>query len=211
MPGRLFVISGPSGSGKSTIIRTLRNRLKNLGYSVSHTSRGPRSGERDGIDYHFVNRETFDIMIENGAFVEWAEVYHCFYGTSIAGLEEQTALGLDVLLDLDVQGAKNIKKHFDNSVLIHLLPPSLQTLEKRLKGRGTDDEEIIKKRMEAASNVIKNCVWYDYVVINDDLENAVLEVQAIITSERCRTARRMKRIEELFDIPTRQNRNQIDD
>ncbi|MCP4614579.1 MAG: guanylate kinase [Planctomycetes bacterium] len=202
MTGRLFVFSGPSGSGKSTIISTLRNRLKNLGYSVSHTSRGPRSGERDGIDYHFVNRETFDSMIADGGFVEWAEVYHCFYGTSIAGLEKQTSSGFDVLLDLDVQGAKNIKEHFDNSVLIHLLPPSLEALEKRLKDRGTDDEDIIGKRMETAPDVIKNCVWYDYVVINDDLENAVLEVQAIITSERCRTARRMKEIEELFDIPT---------
>ncbi len=202
MPGRLFVISGPSGSGKTTIITTLRNQLKNLGYSVSHTSRKPRSGERDGIDYHFVGRETFDRMIKNGDFVEWAEVYNCFYGTSFAGLEKQTALELDILLDLDAVGAKNIKEHSDNSVLIHLLPPSLSTLEKRLKGRGTDDEGTIGKRMETASDIIKNCVWYDYIVINDDLENAVLEVQAIIISERCRATRRMKGIRELFDIPS---------
>ena len=166
MSGQLFVISGPSGAGKSTIVNALRERIEDLGYSISHTSRNPRGTEKDGIEYHFVSRKTFREMIDKGAFVEWARVYHDYYGTSVSGLKEQVAAGLDILLDLDTQGAKNIKKHFENSVLIYMLPPSLGILEKRLKQRGTDDERVVSSRMEKASDEIKNCVWHDYIIIN---------------------------------------------
>jgi len=189
MPGQLFVISGPSGAGKSSIVNALLGRTDGLVYSISHTSRRPRGTENDGIDYHFVDSKTFNRMIEAGAFVEWARVYDDFYGTSFSSLEGQTGSGLDVLLDVDSQGARNIRKHFEDSVLICLFPPSLEILEKRLRGRGTDDEGVIKARMEKALNDIDNCLWYDYIIINDDLEKAITEARSIIISERCRMAR----------------------
>jgi guanylate kinase len=200
MSGQLFVISGPSGAGKSTIVNALRESIGDLGYSISHTSRKPRGTEKDGIEYHFVSRKTFREMIEMGAFVEWAKVYNDYYGTSVSGLNEQVAAGLDILLDLDGQGAKNIKKHFENSVLIYVLPPSLEILEKRLKQRGTDDESVLNSRMEKASGEIKNCVWHDYIIINNDLEKAIGEAQTILISERCRTSRRIPGVKKMFDI-----------
>ncbi|MBC8460088.1 MAG: guanylate kinase [Deltaproteobacteria bacterium] len=200
MSGQLFVISGPSGAGKSTIVNALRERIEDLGYSISHTSRKPRGTEKDGIEYHFVSRKTFREMIEKGAFVEWAKVYHDYYGTSVSGLNEQVAAGLDILLDLDAQGAKNIKKHFEDSVLIYVLPPSLEILEKRLKQRGMDDESVVKSRMEKASDQIRNCMWHDYIIINDDLEKAIGEAQTIFISERCRTSRKMLDVKRMFDI-----------
>jgi guanylate kinase len=200
MSGNLFVFSAPSGAGKSTIIKALKERIEGLGYSISHTSRKPRGSENDGIDYHFLKKETFRSMIDAGAFVEWAQVYDDLYGTSFSSLDEQTASGLDVLLDLDTQGAKNIKKHFKNSVLIYVLPPSLDVLEKRLMARGTDDETVIKSRMKKTSNEIKQCVWYDYIIVNDDLEKAIKEAQAIILSVRFRTDQQAPIVKEMFDV-----------
>ena len=194
------MISGPSGAGKSTIVNALRERIEDLGYSISHTSRKPRGTEKDGIEYHFVSRKTFREMVEKEAFVEWAKVYHDYYGTSVSGLNEQVAAGFDILLDLDAQGAKNIKKHFENSVLIYVLPPSLEILEKRLKQRGTDDESVVNSRMEKVSDEIKNCVWHDYIIINDDLEKAIGEAQTIFLSERCRTSRKLPGVRIMFDI-----------
>jgi guanylate kinase len=189
MPGQLFVISGPSGAGKSSIANALLGRTERLAYSISHTSRRPRGREKNGVEYHFVDPGTFNSMIDAGAFVEWAQVYDDFYGTSFSSIEGQTGSGVDVLLDVDSQGARNIRKHFEDSVLIYVLPPSLEILKKRLKGRGTDDEGVINARMEKVLNDIDNCLWYDYIIINDDLENAITEAKAIIISERCRTAR----------------------
>ncbi|MFH1935223.1 MAG: guanylate kinase [Pseudomonadota bacterium] len=200
MSGNLFVFSAPSGAGKSTIIKALKERIEGLGYSISHTSRKPRGNENDGIDYHFLKKETFRSMIDAGAFVEWAQVYDDLYGTSFSSLDEQIASGLDVLLDLDTQGAKNIKKHFKNSVLIYVLPPSLDVLEKRLMARGTDDETVIKSRMKKTSNEIKQCVWYDYIIVNDDLEKAIKEARAIILAVRCRTDQQAPIVKEMFDV-----------
>ena len=200
MSGNLFIISAPSGAGKSTIIKALKERIEGLGYSISHTSRKPRGNEKDGIEYHFLKKEIFRGMIDAGAFVEWAQVYDDLYGTSFSCLDEQTTSGLDVLLDLDTQGAKNIKKHFKNSVLIYVLPPSLDILEKRLMARGTDDETVIKSRMKKTSSEIKQCVWYDYIIVNDDLEKAIKEAQAIILSVRCRTDQQASMVKEMFDV-----------
>ena len=200
MLGNLFVISAPSGAGKSTIIKALRARIEGLGYSISHTSRKPRGNENDGIDYHFIQKETFRRMIDAGAFVEWAKVYDDLYGTSFLSIDEQTARGVDVLLDLDTQGAKNIRKQFKNSVLIYVLPPSLDVLEKRLMTRRTDDETVIKSRMKKTSSEIKQCVWYDYIIVNDELEKAITEAQAIILSVRCRADRRASMVKEMFDV-----------
>lgn len=198
MPGQLFVISGPSGAGKSSIVSALRERIDRLGYSISHTSRSPRGVEKNGTDYHFVDKETFEDLIEAGDFAEWAEVYNDYYGTSFAAINEQIASGIDILLDVDAQGARNIKDHFENSVLIYLLPPSLDVLESRLKARGTDTESILRMRLEKAANEIKECTWYDYIIINDDLEKAISEAEAIIVAERCRAARQEQTLKKLF-------------
>jgi guanylate kinase len=200
MSGVLFVLSAPSGAGKSTILAALKNRVGGFGYSVSHTTRDPRGREKDGVDYHFVDRMTFKEMVKAGAFVEWAKVHNNLYGTSISGIEKQTASGFDVLLDIDPQGAKNIKKKFKDSVLIYVLPPSMEILEERIRDRGTDSESIIENRMKEAPQLIEVCVWYDYIIINDDLKRAVEEARAIVISERCRTIRRLPDAKKLFDI-----------
>ncbi len=198
MSGQLFVFSGPSGTGKSTIVSALREKVDGLWYSISHTSRRPRGMEKKGIDYHFVDRKTFEDMIDSGAFVEWAKVYDDYYGTSFASINEQTDSGLDVLLDVDVQGARNLKDHFADTVLIYVLPPSLEILESRLKARGTNSDSVVRMRLEKASREIKNCLWYNYIIINDELERSIEEAQAIVSAERCRTIRRKPTIKKLF-------------
>lgn len=199
MAAQLFVISGPSGVGKSTLVSVLRERIDGLGYSVSHTTRSPRGAEVHGKDYHFVDRETFEGLIESGAFLEWAQVYRDYYGTSYAAVNEQIASGTDVLLDVDTQGANNIKDHFKECVLIYILPPSLETLERRLKARGMDTEVAQKMRLEKAVYEIKECRWYDYIIINDELEKAVEELKAVITAERCRSARREPAVRDILE------------
>ncbi len=198
MNGLLFVISASSGAGKSTIVRKVRKRTAHIGYSVSHTTRKPRAGEREGRDYYFVDKKTFMRMVDEGAFVEWANVYEDYYGSSFSALEGPLKSGLDILLDLDIQGARAIKDHSGDSVLIFLVPPSLEVLETRLRERGTDTEEVIETRLKAAMGEIAQYGRYDYVVVNDDLEQAVTEVQAIILAERCRSGRREPTIKELF-------------
>jgi guanylate kinase len=196
--GQIYVFSGPSGAGKSTFVRRLRQRVTGLGYSVSHTSRAPRKGEVDGIDYHFVDKDTFSRMIANGSFVEWATIYGDLYGTSVSGLLGQIDNGIDVLLDLDYQGAGNIKAHFKESVLIYILPPSLEILEKRLRERATDDDNIIDERLKQALDEICKCDIYDYLIINDDLEEAVEKAISIIHADSCRRSRVLPGVKEIF-------------
>jgi guanylate kinase len=200
MPGQIYVLSGPSGVGKSTLIRAVRERIEGLGYSISHTSRRPRGQERDGVDYYFVEREVFRRMIDQGEFAEWAEVYLDYYGTSFSSLKGPIDKGLDVIMDVDVQGAKNIQRTFKESVLIFVLPPSLQVLEERLKERGTDDKAALAKRIERASREIGNCVWYDYLIFNNVLEEAVQEASSIIIAERCKRAQRIAKAAEVFHL-----------
>ena len=189
MPAKLYVISGPSGVGKSTLIRRVRDDIHDLGYTVSHTSRKPRVNEQNGKAYHFVDRKTFQQMINEKAFVEWAEVYDDFYGTSYEELNRQLNQEFDVILDIDIQGAAKIKKEFKNALLIYIFPPSLDVLEKRLRERATDDESVIKKRLEKSIKELKNCEWYDYIVINNELNEATKRLEAVILSERSRTSR----------------------
>jgi guanylate kinase len=200
MRGRIYVFSGPSGVGKSTIIRELRKRVKDLGYSVSQTSRRPRSMEADGVDYHFVDKGTFSRMIEEDAFVEWAKVYADLYGTSYSSLDNQISQGLDVLLDIDSQGAKNIKGRFEDSTLIYILPPSLEILEKRLRDRAADSDETIDVRIKKALDEIRDCAWYDYIIINEVLDKAVGDAESIIVSDRCRNSRAFPKVKEVFGI-----------
>lgn len=198
--GGIFVLSGPSGAGKSTLIRHLRESVSMLGYSVSHTSRKPRDAEVDGVDYHFVDRDTFTRMIEEGDFVEWAEVYNDLYGTSFSSLEIPTSQGLDLIMDVDVQGAKNIKARFKDSILLYILPPSLEELAKRLKARRTETEEALRERLQKASREIKNCLWYDYIIFNDDLMRAAEEMKSVVTAERCRRSRQLAKVHKAFDL-----------
>ena len=200
MSSQLYVISGPSGVGKSTIINRLRNRIDGLGYSISHTSREPREYEKDGVHYHFVDRETFSRMIDEDAFVEWAQVYSDYKGTSYASIKSLMDQGFDIVMDLDSQGAMNVKKAFKNTTLIYILPPSLEELDKRLRGRGTDDEDVIRERFKKAVKEVNASINYDYIIFNDKLEEADAEAEAVIISERCRTANRFPRVEKIFRI-----------
>jgi guanylate kinase len=199
MTGQFFVFSAPSGTGKSTIAEALMERFDRLAYSISHTSRLPRGTEQDGIDYHFVTESTFREMIERNAFLEWAEVHGHLYGTAFDAVKAQMSAGSDILMDVDVQGGRNVKKQFPDSTLIFLLPPSLEILKQRLTARGTDDPEVIEKRMAQASEEIRHCSWYDYIIINDDLEKAVFEAQSIIVSARCRRTYRMEWVNSHFE------------
>jgi len=198
MSGVLFVLSAPSGGGKSTIAAAIRQRVEGLGYSISHTTRHPRRDEQDGVHYHFVSERTFIQMIDEGAFLEWARVYDHLYGTSLSGIRELMASGLDILLDVDVQGGEHIKARFPESVLIFLVPPSIEVLEQRLRKRGTDDDAVIRGRMEQAADDIRACAGYDFIIVNDTLEEAINQTQSIILSNRCLTERRWPQVKRMF-------------
>lgn len=185
----LCVISAPSGGGKSAVLQEILTRVPDLHYSISYTSRPPRGHEVDGKDFHFVNRAKFEEMIAAGAFYEHAEVHGNLYGTSAEVIETMLGERRDVAMDLDVQGGLNVKKRLPESVLIFLMPPSMEVLEQRLRGRETDDEEQICLRMENAKREIEHWNQYDYVVMNEDLERAVAEVEGIIEAERRRASR----------------------
>lgn len=188
--GGLFVISGPSGSGKSTIIGRLLEKRPGLYFSVSATTRAPRTGERDGVSYFFRSREEFEEMISRGELLERAEYAGSYYGTPAAAVEEMRAAGVDVLLDIEVQGARQVRKGIDDAVFIFVTPLGLDALESRLRLRATESEEKILRRMETARQEYNEVNRYDYVVINDELDRAVEELNSIITAESCRLSRR---------------------
>lgn len=182
----LIVVSGPSGSGKGTLCGLLRQRLPDLAYSVSMTTRPPRPGEKDGVDYFFVSTEEFLNKIEAGEFLEWAKVYDNYYGTPVTYVESCLRDGKDVLLEIDIQGARQVKKLFPDAVLIFISPPSFEELGARITKRGTDSEEEIKKRLSSAKEELQAASEYDYVVVNDHQERAVEEILEIIKKEKAR-------------------------
>jgi len=185
--GKMFILSAPSGTGKTTLLKKLMAGVPNLAFSVSHTTRLPRSGEKDGVDYYFVDRCQFEKMREQGAFLEWAEVHGNFYGTSRQAVLAQLSAGIDVVLDIDVQGAAIICACTTiPAVSLFITPPSLGELERRLRGRGTDGEETILLRLRNAMVEMRAWATYDYLVVNDDLEQAVDTVRAIVIAERSR-------------------------
>ncbi len=193
------MISAPSGTGKTSVIKGVRERVNGLGYSVSHTTRRPRPNEKQGIDYYFVDKRQFEAMVEQGGFVEWAEVYGELYGTSYSSIEAVLGQEKDVVLDVDPKGAKNLRARYpDRCVLIYLLPPDVETLQQRLKGRGTDEEGVIRARLSQVARELKECLSYDYVVINQELDTAVEEVCAIIKAERLRSHRMAPVVKERF-------------
>ena len=185
-PGILFVLSGPSGVGKGTVCKRILVEEPNIFYSVSATSRSPRIGEVDGVSYYFMSREDFIKNRENGEFLEWAEVYGNFYGTPLSAVKGNLDAGKDIILEIDIQGARKVKKYFPEGVYIFLMPPSAQELENRIRNRGTDADETITKRLGCLKDEIESISEYNYVVVNDNLERAVHKIRCIVAAERCR-------------------------
>jgi guanylate kinase len=198
--GQIFIITAPSGTGKTTIIGAVRKNIEGIGYSVSHTTREPRDGEIDGVHYYFVDKATFKKMIDTHKFVEWALVYEHLYGTSFSSLQGELSSGRDLLLDLDTKGAQAIKSQFPEALSIFILPPSMHVLEERLTRRSKNAGENIALRMNKAIEEIKRCEEYDFIVINDTLEQAVGEMGSIITAQRARTQRRSHLVQRLFQL-----------
>lgn len=191
--GALFIISAPSGAGKTSLVKALRAQLDELAVSVSHTTRAPRQGEENGRDYHFVSKEVFAAMVETGAFLEYAQVFDNFYGTARATVEEALSGGLDVMLEIDWQGARQIRELMPECHSIFILPPSRRALEIRLSGRGQDGPETIARRMADAISEMSHHEEFDYLVINDDFEEALFELRAIILTQRLKAERQASR------------------
>jgi guanylate kinase len=184
--GLLFIVSAPSGTGKTTLVERLVQRIPNLCLSRSYTSRAARPGEQDGVDYNFISRARFEEMARNGEFLEWADVFHNYYGTCAADTERCLATGQDLVLVIDVQGARQVRSSGIESTGIFVLPPSAATLEQRLRGRSKDSDEEIRKRLEAACREVGEFATYEYVVVNDELDGAVDRLRAIVLAERSR-------------------------
>jgi guanylate kinase len=184
--GLLFIVSAPSGTGKTTLVERLVQDLPNLHMSRSYTSRPARAGERDGVDYNFISREQFDAMVRDGAFLEWADVFGNCYGTSAADTEATLARGGDVVLVIDVQGARQVRSRGIENVGIFVLPPSAAILEQRLRGRSQDTDEQIRRRLGAACREVDEFAQYEHVVVNDELETAAARLRAIVVAERTR-------------------------
>jgi guanylate kinase len=199
-PFLLLILSSPSGAGKTTLTKRLRERFPALGFSVSHTTRTPRANEVDGKDYHFISHADFDELVEKDAFVEWAHVHGNCYGTSRAEIdrarEEPGCAGM--IFDVDYQGARQIRAKEHEAVSVFILPPSMIELEKRLKGRASETDEVLKRRFAAAKMEIEHYGLFDYLVVNDDLESAFRHLEGIILAERSRRFRRANLAERLL-------------
>ena len=199
MSGNLFVISAPSGAGKTSLVHALLNINPQIELSVSYTTRNPRPGERDGKDYHFVSRETFVAMMQRGEFLESAEVYGNLYGTSQTWIAHGTRQGRDILLEIDWQGAAQVRRLFPECISIFILPPSMEALEQRLTGRGKDNDEVIARRMAAVREDVAHVAEFDYVIINDNLNEALRELNAVVLSARLRGAAQLARHQALIN------------
>ncbi|QDX82381.1 guanylate kinase [Denitratisoma sp. DHT3] len=196
--GSLFIVAAPSGAGKTTLVGMLLERDPQVRLSISHTTRPPRPGEQDGVQYHFVDVPTFQAMRERGDFVEWAEVHGNFYGTSRPWLAQRMAAGEDVLLEIDWQGAQQVRKQFPDAVGIFVLPPSVEELERRLRGRGQDGDDVIARRVAAALGEMRHVGEFDFVIINADLRVALEDLLAAVRSTRLRLSRQRERHGDVF-------------
>jgi guanylate kinase len=187
--GILFIVSAPSGAGKTSLLAELVPADERLVASVSHATRPIRPGEQDGVHYHFVSVEAFEALVEAGGFLEHARVFENYYGTSEQAVRDPLARGLDVVLEIDWQGARQVRRRFPDAVSIFVAPPSLAALEQRLAGRGQDDAEVVARRMAAARSELSHYPEYDYLVINDDFDTALDDLRSIVRAERLREPR----------------------
>ena len=196
----LFVISAPSGTGKTTIRRELEKRAPGIRYSVSCTTRKPRIGEKEGVDYFFIKKEEFESGIKEGRFLEWAKVFGNYYGTDRTYVNELISKGYDVILDIDVQGASQVRAREKNVVTIFVLPPSMDVLKERLLKRNTEPEDIVQKRLGEARKEVTFAPWYDYIVVNDLLDDAVENIISIIRATKCRSENLQRVLSEFLDL-----------
>ena len=197
--GTLFVVSSPSGGGKGTIIRHVLDEVPNLSYSVSFTTRTPRPGEVNGREYFFISREVFDEMVAAGEFLEWACVHGNYYGTAKRQVADETAAGIDIVLEVDVQGAASVRQLLLDSVSIFILPPSFEVLRERLIARGTDTPEELEVRLRNAPDELRQYSAFDYVIINDEVDRAVAQLASIIYAERARCVRQENLVREVIE------------
>ncbi|MEE2733658.1 MAG: guanylate kinase [Pseudomonadota bacterium] len=198
MQGTLFVVSAPSGAGKTSLVHALVESTPDLHVSVSHTTRQQRPGEVDGVNYHFVSKSTFTDMLNDNAFLEHAEVFGNWYGTSKQAVADQLQAGLDVILEIDWQGAEQIRRQAPQAVSVFILPPSRTVLQQRLVGRGQDSDSVIQGRMAQATEQISHHVEFDYLIINDEFEVALQELRSVISSQRLRHSKQAERHADLI-------------
>ncbi|WP_159879430.1 guanylate kinase [Aquitalea denitrificans] len=192
--GNIYIVVAPSGAGKTSLVAALLQAEPTVELSVSYTTRAARTGEEDGKHYHFIDHAAFQSMIAAGDFLEYAEVYGNFYGTSVRWLQSRLEAGHDILLEIDWQGAEQVRKVFPGAVGIFILPPSIEELERRLRGRGTDSEEVILRRLASARSEIDKVAEYDYIVVNDDFERARVDLISIFRARRLRAAVQTQRL-----------------
>ncbi|MEW6131850.1 MAG: guanylate kinase [Pseudomonadota bacterium] len=197
--GVLYIVAAPSGAGKTSLVKALLKKDAAIRLSVSYTTRAPRPGEVDGIDYHFVGIDDFKAMAARGEFLESAEVYGNFYGTSQAWIAGEIAAGRDILLEIDWQGAGQVKKHFPEAVTLFILPPSIEALRERLSNRGQDGAEVIERRMAAARDDISHAAEFEYIIVNDDFDQALLDLLAVVRASRLVASRQAQKLKPLFE------------
>jgi len=197
--GVLYIVSAPSGAGKTSLVKALLKADSAIRLSISYTTRAPRPGESDGKDYHFVSRERFEAMQAEQEFLESAEVYGNFYGTSKSGIQRDLEAGRDILLEIDWQGAAQVKQFFPQASTVFVLPPSYQALRSRLAGRGQDSNEVIERRLAAAAEDVSHAGAFDYIIVNDDFDEALLDLLAITRSVRLQSERQLTRHAALFE------------
>ncbi|HUX23717.1 MAG TPA: guanylate kinase [Burkholderiales bacterium] len=200
MNGGLFIISAPSGAGKSTLTTKLLEEDKNVHLSVSYTTRAPRAGEVDGRDYHFVDKAGFERMLERGEFLESAEVHGNHYGTSEAWIRAQRAAGHDIVLEIDWQGAQQVRRIFADAIGIFILPPSIAELEQRMRRRGQDSEEVVRRRLAVAADEMSHAAEFEYVIINKDFEEARRDLIAVVRASRLVYSRQLERFPDVFEF-----------
>jgi guanylate kinase len=199
--GTLFIVAAPSGGGKTSLVKKLVSQLDNIAVSISHTTRKKRPGETEGIDYFFVNEEEFSRMIEEKAFIEYAQVFNNHYsGTSVAQIKDRLQAGIDIVLDIDWQGARQIKHLFGDVVSIFVLPPSVEILKQRLMARKQDDKDTISHRMKCAQDEMSHYEEFDYLIVNDDFEKAAEELTAIVIAHRLRMSRQKQKQSKLLSF-----------